>query len=116
MRSEGTPVESAPPTTRPYLLEQIDDAAVYAADGKTLRGYHLVGPDGQLVLGRPGCVYLKPDGTKVVVGGLKAGWRLGSEADYKAKKAFGEAADKAAAKAGDSDAAKGIKQEALPSK
>ncbi len=35
MRSEGTPVESAPPTTRPYLLEQIDDAAVVQmyADG-----------------------------------------------------------------------------------
>jgi dipeptidyl-peptidase-3 len=35
MRSEGTPVESAPPPTRPYLLEQIDDAAVVQlyADG-----------------------------------------------------------------------------------
>ena len=35
MRSDGTPVAEAPPTTRPYLLEQIDDAAVVQlyADG-----------------------------------------------------------------------------------
>ena len=35
MKSEGTPVASAPPATRPYLLEQIDDAAVVQlyADG-----------------------------------------------------------------------------------
>jgi dipeptidyl-peptidase-3 len=35
MRSEGTPVDTAPPATRPYLLEQIDDAAVVQlyADG-----------------------------------------------------------------------------------
>jgi dipeptidyl-peptidase-3 len=35
MRAEGTPVADAPPTTRPYLLEQIDDAAVVQlyADG-----------------------------------------------------------------------------------
>ncbi|HJU43829.1 MAG TPA: hypothetical protein VJ691_13470 [Vicinamibacterales bacterium] len=35
MRSDVTPVAEAPPTTRPYLLEQIDDAAVVQlyADG-----------------------------------------------------------------------------------
>ena len=35
MRSEVTPVDTAPPATRPYLLEQIDDAAVVQlyADG-----------------------------------------------------------------------------------
>jgi len=35
MRSDVTPVADAPPTTRPYLLEQIDDAAVVQlyADG-----------------------------------------------------------------------------------
>ena len=35
MRSDATPVADAPPTTRPYLLEQIDDAAVVQlyADG-----------------------------------------------------------------------------------
>ena len=31
MRSDVTPVADAPPTTRPYLLEQIDDAAVVQA-------------------------------------------------------------------------------------
>jgi hypothetical protein len=96
--------------------KQISDAAVFAEDGKTLRGYHLIGPDGQLVLGRPGCVYLQADGVKVVVGGLKKGWKLGTDADYKAKKAAGEAADKAETAAKHSDAAKGIKQEAIPSK
>src|SRR5262245_3343528 len=35
MRSDVTPVADAPPDTRPYLLEQIDDAAVVQlyADG-----------------------------------------------------------------------------------
>ena len=35
MRADTTPVAEAPPDTRPYLLEQIDDAAVVQlyADG-----------------------------------------------------------------------------------
>lgn len=97
--------------------KQIDDAAVYSGDGK-LRGYHLIGPDGQLVLGRPGCVYLEAEGTKVVVGGLKEGWKLGTDADIKRKAAEGEALDKARAKAdkSSSDKSEGIKMEAFPSK
>ncbi len=104
--------------------KMIDDAAVYSdkteADGsRKLRGYHLIGPDGQLVLGRPGCVYLEAEGTKVIVGGLKPGWKLGTAHDVKRKIAEGEALDKAAEKAAgksESDAAKGIKHEAIPSK
>lgn len=94
--------------------KSIAAAEVRAEDGK-LRGYHLLGPDGQLVLGRPDAVYLDREGTTVVVGGLKPGWKLGTDADVKRKVQEGKAADEARAKA-DKIADAGIKMEAVPSK
>lgn len=79
------------------MEKMLKDAAVYAADGK-LCGHHAIGPDGQLVLAK-GLGLAASVERGVYIDGLKDGWKLGSEADVKRKKAEGEALDKAAAKA-----------------
>lgn len=69
-------------------------------EGK-VRGYHVVSPNGDLVLARPGTLRVTAIvGEGEVINGLKAGWRLATADDHKAKaaaKAKHEAAEKAKA-------------------
>lgn len=75
------------------------EAATDRDDRGNVRGYHVISPKGDLVLARPGALRVTAIvGEGEVIAGLKAGWRLATADDHKAKaaaKAKHEAAEKA---------------------
>lgn len=85
--------------------KQLEEAAVYS-EKKALRGYLLIGPEGQLVLSRPDVLSLAASVERgVYIEGLKDGWKLGSQADVKRKEDEGKKLDAARAHAAKSEAA-----------